>query len=57
MYGNDGKNIINNRNCPYDGEHDDDNGKQIECSCDECDYLIDCWNNWKNISETDTGSD
>ena len=28
--------------CLGNGEHVDKNGKNIECCCDECDYLICC---------------
>lgn len=32
----------NGRDCPLNGEHFDDNGKLIECCCDECDYMMCC---------------
>ena len=32
----------NGEDCPGNGEHIDNNGKVIECCCDECDYLICC---------------
>ena len=30
------------RDCPGNGGHYDENGKIIECCCDECDYLMLC---------------
>ena len=30
------------KNCLGNGEHRDDNGKLIECCCDECDYYCCC---------------
>ena len=32
----------NGNNCLGNGEHLDENGKLIDCCCDECDYLICC---------------
>ena len=29
-------------NCKGNGKHKDENGKIIECCCDECDYLLCC---------------
>lgn len=29
-------------NCPANGEHIGDDGRLIECRCDECDFLICC---------------
>ncbi len=31
------------KDCLGDGEHTDEKGNRIECCCDECDYLQDCW--------------
>ena len=30
-------------NCRGNGKHADESGKPIECCCDECDYLGDCY--------------
>ena len=30
------------KECIYNGDHYDENGKQIECECDECDEMIGC---------------
>lgn len=41
--------------CPFNGECYDEKGDLIECCCDECDYMIDCFldgelpNNYKAI--------
>lgn len=30
------------KDCPGNGAHIDENGKRIECCCDECDYMMCC---------------
>ncbi len=32
----------NGNDCPYNGEHFDNNGNLIECQCDECDFMMCC---------------
>ncbi len=32
----------NGEDCKGNGNHFDENGKLIECCCDECDYLLCC---------------
>ena len=32
----------NGKDCLGNGHHFDENGKPIECCCDECDYLLCC---------------
>ena len=31
------------KNCPGNGEHIDEYGVPIECCCDECDYMLCCY--------------
>lgn len=33
------------KDCPGNGEHFDAEGNLIECCCDECDYMICCFEN------------
>lgn len=35
------------KNCAGDGGHIDENGKLIECCCDECDYFLECFSEWE----------
>lgn len=50
--GNDGK------DCPGNGVHVDEKGEPIECCCNECDYLICCCEEYKQIKCMDcTNSD
>lgn len=36
----------NGNNCLGNGEHVDENGNNIECCCDECDYYLQCFPEW-----------
>ena len=40
----------NGEDCLGNGKHFYENGEQIECCCDECDYMICCFI-MKNLSE------
>lgn len=37
----------NGEYCECNGEHKNENGKLIECCCDECDYFLECFPDWK----------
>lgn len=39
--GNGGKDCLGN------GEHTDENGLPIECCCDECEFYLVCFPEWK----------
>ena len=34
---------LHGKDCPSDGHHFDENGNEIECCCDECDYYLECF--------------
>ena len=34
---------LHGKDCPSDGHHFDENGNEIECCCDECDYYLKCF--------------
>ena len=34
------------KDCPMNGMHIDENGKIIECGCDECDFMMCCTENF-----------
>lgn len=40
----------NGEDCPGNGMHKDKNGQPIACCCDECDYLLCCLPEYKDIS-------
>ena len=33
----------NGTDCLGNGQHYDNQGRKIECCCDECDYMLCCW--------------
>ena len=37
------------KDCPGNGEHYDENGELIECCCDECDYFLYCFEEWREF--------
>lgn len=39
------------KECLGNGEHFDENGNEIECCCDECDYLMLCLENDPDYKE------
>lgn len=46
----------NGNNCLGNGNHFDNNGNIIECCCDECDYLICCYDEY-SIDECNSCTD
>lgn len=46
----------NGEDCLGNGEHYDENGKIIECCCDECDYLM-CCTNFNGLPDCSTCKD
>ena len=39
------------KNCLGNGKHFDKNGEPIECCCEECDYYLECFPDWKEMTK------
>ena len=37
--------------CLGNGKHRDAEGNLIECCCDECDYYLECFSDWRDQSK------
>ena len=44
------------KDCPGNGMTHDENGNLIECCCDECDFMLECFPEYDSMRQNAKGS-